>query len=89
MANKEVQTLGEVEFEFLDEELEIKKTPQGRWVKPLKMFLESGKKSMIFRCKSHADQTLGVTSIATYNKKYNLGLTWGRHGGTEIYVVRA
>ena len=80
---------GEIEFEFLDEELEIQKSYAGRWVKPLKMFLASGKKSMIFRVTSREEQTRGLNAIQTYRKQYNLGLTVGRHGATEIYVVRA
>lgn len=82
------KTFGEIEFEFLDEELEIQKGNRGRWVNPLKMFLASGKKSMIFRVKSKEEQTRGVTAISSYNRDYNLGLTVGRHGATEIYVVR-
>jgi hypothetical protein len=85
----EDRSFGEIEFEFLDEELEIQKSYRGRWANPLKMFLKSGKKSMIFRTKSKEEQTRGVTAIQTYNREYNLNLTVGRHGATEIYVVRA
>lgn len=83
------KSFGEVEFELLDEKLEVERSPHGRWCKPLKMFLGSDKGTIIFKCKSTEEQANGVNAINSYNRKYNLNLVCGRHGATEIYVVRA
>lgn len=86
---KHENNYGEIEFELLDETLEVQKSYQGRWCKPLKMFLKSGKGTIVFKCKTKEEQSRGITAIQSYNRKYNLNLVAGRHGSTEIYVVRA
>jgi len=80
---------GPVEFEMLDEKLEVESKESGRWCSPLKMFLKSGKGTIKFKCNSHEEQKRGLSAIQSYNRKYNLNLVCGKKGATEIWVVRA
>lgn len=78
-----------MEFEMLDEILKIEKDfIKGKWATPLKSFLESDKGTILYSCANEQEIRNGISAIGTINKKYHLGLTYGRYKGNKIYVVK-
>lgn len=82
-----------VKFEFLDDidlsEIEIA-THDGRWVKILKEWIESGAKACKLTCASPKEKNRCRSAINLFVKKHALDWTVVSERGTyNVYVVRA
>lgn len=82
-----------IEFEFLEDfdlsEIEVA-THDGRWVKILKEWIESGAKACKLTCASPKEKNRCRGAINLFVKKHALDWTVvGEKGTYNVYVVRA